>query len=267
MLSIRLGVVGWTLLTALSIGCGRSPDNGAPLAPADAIPPRAQVSSGELEEGVLFGVPRVNRPIPGFRITKTPVTNVEYRRCVEAGVCDKLASDVPSCEPQSPKLESDSAPVTCANAPQAQRYCKWVGGELPRPSQWLVAARGHHVQRFAWGNAPPSCEVAARVSFMSSWRDACCGRGCDVPAEVGMHARGDSPTGVSDILITPGELLRGETETMFSGCSSVDAICIVTGLEPGAIDYVLRLRDTNERSATPRAVDWSFRCVWEGGDK
>jgi len=83
---------------------------------------------------------------------------------------------------------------------------------------------------------------------------------------VGKHSSGASPTGVEDILITPGELLKGDKQAPFPACSQTDGHCVVFGADPGAIDAVQAFykvpagkNGTAARVVTGRA--YGFRCV------
>jgi len=83
---------------------------------------------------------------------------------------------------------------------------------------------------------------------------------------VGKHSTGASPSGIEDVLLTPGELLRGEKNGQFAACSRADGHCVVFGMDPGAIDGVQPFYKlpTDRAAAVPQVVTgraYGFRCV------
>jgi len=75
--------------------------------------------------------------LDGFWIDQTEVTNGQYQRCVEAGACDpprETSSDTRST------YYGDSAyddyPVVNVDWHQADSYCAWAGGRLPKEAEW-----------------------------------------------------------------------------------------------------------------------------------
>jgi formylglycine-generating enzyme required for sulfatase activity len=121
-----------------------------------------------------------------FWIDRTEVSNAQYRRCVEAGVCQ-----VPTtCDLGDPTYDDGSKkdhPVVCVNWSQARTYCEWAGARLPTEAQWEKAARGTDGRTYPWGDSQPDCNRAQYG-------------GCDgqtVP--VGSIAAGTSPYGALDI--------------------------------------------------------------------
>jgi len=83
---------------------------------------------------------------------------------------------------------------------------------------------------------------------------------------VGKHSTGASPSGVEDVLLTPGELLRGEEKGQFVPCSRAGGHCVVFGMDPGAIDGVQSFYKvpTDKAAAVARVVTgraYGFRCV------
>jgi serine/threonine-protein kinase len=88
--------------------------------------------------------------LAAFYIDQYEVTNALYRRCVEAGACQK-----PGCLETYEAKTKKNHPVVCVNWDQAKTYCEWRGGRLPTEAEWEKAARGTDGRMYPWGDAPP----------------------------------------------------------------------------------------------------------------
>jgi len=91
--------------------------------------------------------------LDGFWIDRTEVTNGQYRRCEEAGVCD------PPTESSSYTRDSyygdsayDDYPVIYVNWLRANTYCEWVEARLPTEAEWEYTARSPEGWTYPWGN-------------------------------------------------------------------------------------------------------------------
>ncbi len=261
--------IGWVAgLVLVPSACAEDSGSGRPRAPADAIPNAVVVAGGTLIEGTATGRIRKSRDASSFRIAKSLVTTGQYRRCVDSGACTRPALESGFCamgfasaalDGPTFELGDDAVPVTCTSLKQAAAFCRWVGGRLPNPAEWQLAARGPEVRRFSWGTTSPSCSEHWRIAF-SSASGACCGSECDNPAvgRVEMRAGGASPSGVMDVLSTRGELLAADKESPWPSCRDSARGCVVTGNAPGAIDVFLP-----GASMEDAALSAGFRCVWE----
>ena len=84
--------------------------------------------------------------LESFWIDQTEVTNAQYRKCVEAEVCEAAG-----CWDYS-LYNASNQPVVCVSWYQAQAYSEWVGGRLPTEAEWEYAACGPEERIYPWGN-------------------------------------------------------------------------------------------------------------------
>src|SRR5262249_33677122 len=141
--------------------------NSGPRRPAPGdIPQSIDVPPTKIVAGFANGRLRKTVDVLGFAMTTTPITVGQYARCVAAGACYAPASDeCTNDEAAPPALRStyvtgadgDGLVLTCATHAQASVYCAWVGGALPTPEEWLLAARGPDVHQYPWGDSVPTC--------------------------------------------------------------------------------------------------------------
>lgn len=113
--------------------------------------------------------------ISDFKMMTTEVTNSMYAECVRAG----------ECEDQPGEFTGKNRPKDSVDIRNADRFCRWVGGELPTEEEWLYAASAGRDVKYPWGNEEPTRE---RAQFTS--KDT---------AEVGSHPAGANPWGLHDM--------------------------------------------------------------------
>lgn len=149
--------------------------------------------------------------VTAFAISLHPVTQLQWRRCVEAGTCTPPAWDVDITTRDAgvnhPGFYSPATrpfvPVTGVMWEQAQRYCRSIGGRLPTLAEWELAARSTDRRYEPWGNDVPSCDTA-----YPQWCDDIGTPAYDqTPQPVGQRPRGRSPYGAHDMMVNVGELL------------------------------------------------------------
>jgi sulfatase modifying factor 1 len=98
--------------------------------------------------------------LDAFAISKFPVTNRDYRICVEANVLP------PPPFWSEPMFSDPEQPVVGVSWHEAVAYCNWLGErlgrivDLPSEAEWERAARGgREGALYPWGDDPPSARA------------------------------------------------------------------------------------------------------------
>ena len=96
-----------------------------------------------------------------FFIDKYEVSNADYQKCVDAGICQPIdyPENVTAYFYPDPD-EFENLPVFFATLEKAQAYCEWRGARLPTEIEWEKAARGTDGRIYPWGNSEPDCSLA-----------------------------------------------------------------------------------------------------------
>ena len=116
--------------------------------------------------------------VGAFELSRTPVTNAQYRRYVDAA-----GAPAPPHWPAP-----DDHPVTFVDWHEAGGFCTWAGGRLPADAEWEKAARGTDGRRYPWGDDDDPSRAAVGGGLK---------RGATSP--VGSHPAGASPYGLLDM--------------------------------------------------------------------
>ena len=139
--------------------------------------------------------------LDAFFIDKYEVTNIQYKRCVDIGVCqspEHAYSYAIVNYYDNPKF--DNYPVLYVDWNQAQTFCKWRGARLPTEAEWEKTARGTDGRIYPWGDEFNGsnlnfCDADCRFEWANkSYKD-----GYLDTAPVGTFTAGVSPYGAYDM--------------------------------------------------------------------
>jgi formylglycine-generating enzyme required for sulfatase activity len=185
------------------------------------------------------------------------VTNLRYRRCVEAGAC--APPEYSQCRYRSEAtpvgvtpghpLTRDEHPVVCINYAQAERFCRWAQGALPTEAEWERAAKGEEDRIFPWGNTWDAKRL--------KWGDP---DGFTSP--VGQFPDGASPYGVEDL----GGNVWEWAERLESLAGPAEAgTQVIRGGGYAAAPIAHRVTKRAPYDATRGYPNVGFRCVYRSG--
>ncbi len=105
---------------------------------------------------------RMTRPvrrvaIPTFELARSEITVAQYRRCVQARICQK---PVRASRCTWTLRNNDHMPMNCVTWHEARIYAKWAGARLPSEAEWEYAARSRGKNhKYPWGDTRPNCKL------------------------------------------------------------------------------------------------------------
>jgi serine/threonine-protein kinase len=126
--------------------------------------------------------------LDAYWMDKTEVTNLQYKQCVIAGICEVPTSGSSySIDTYYENVEYNNYPMLNVNWKMANKYCEWVGARLPTEAEWEKAARGLDGRQYPWGNNPPQSSLANYDQINGD------------TVQVGQFPEGASPYGIYDM--------------------------------------------------------------------
>jgi formylglycine-generating enzyme required for sulfatase activity len=154
-----------------------------------------EVPAGEFSMGAENG-DAPERPVravkvSAFAISIFEVTNQQYNRCVDAGVCR------PSAYSDDPEMAIPRYPVVGVSWSDAATYCAWGGMRLPTEAEWEKAARGVDGRLYPWGNEADCSKANYGVVRANNY--GCSGKNPGRLLAVGSYPSGASPYGAMDM--------------------------------------------------------------------
>jgi formylglycine-generating enzyme required for sulfatase activity len=244
------------VVVATGLACAKG--DKRPRGPtAEETPQAIAVAGGSMESGFATAPSRQSFTVAGFRITKSPITVAQYRACEGVGACPAARPETCSAKPAT----ADNEAANCVGSAGAAAYCSWVGGRVPTAAEWMLAARGPRVLRYAWGSTPPTCDQHPRGSLHRGPKSF--GTCENTSTATGLHPKGASPVGLEDVLLTEGELVAANPDAHSSACAPPYRGCVIYGLAPAAIDAVTPVIGHDDVEQVDHT--YSFRCAFEGG--
>lgn len=132
-------------------------------------------------------MPRHSVLLDAFDISRTEVTNAQYRAFIAATGRTKPRGFVGEDTWADASLNEGDQPVVGVTWFDAQAFAEWIGGSLPTEAQWERAARGTDARKYPWGDAPPNPHHA---NFARRQR---------APSAVGRYPEGASEEGALDL--------------------------------------------------------------------
>jgi serine/threonine-protein kinase len=125
--------------------------------------------------------PRHQITLPAFWLDKTPVTNAQFARFIQA------TGYTAEGDWQNYDADKDTHPVVAVTWADAQAYCRWAQKRLPTEAEWEYAARGTDGRKYPWGN---TWDKSRANSNESGHKNA---------TPVGAYPTGASPFGLLDM--------------------------------------------------------------------
>jgi formylglycine-generating enzyme required for sulfatase activity len=212
----------------------------APVKSADANPAKIQwikIPGGSFimgsDTGDMEG-PAHQVTLKPFQMSKSVVTNKQWKACVAAGKCEAINRDCLTL-PDHQVLDGDDQPAVCMTVEAADGFAEWAGGFIPTEAQWEYAARSAGKdQRYPWGNEKPSC---ARAVIHPADGSAGCGKNQSWP--VCSKPKGNTAQGLCDMVGNVSQWTKDLYKNTYAGAPTDGS----ARLDQGLNDRVIRGSD------------------------
>jgi serine/threonine-protein kinase len=188
----------------------------------------------------LYGEDNETRSLPGYWIDKTPVTNAEYAKFINA-TGHRIPEHWTEGKPPTGKEEH---PVVNISWQEATTYCRWAGKRLPTEEEWEKAARGVDGRIYPWGDEEPN---ERKCNYNRQTSDT---------TQVGRHSpQGDGPYGSVDMAGNVWEWINEwyDGDRNYRVLRGGSWISLVTNI---------RSTDRNKLGPAYKLRDVGFRCAY-----
>jgi formylglycine-generating enzyme required for sulfatase activity len=130
--------------------------------------------------------------VKSFYIDRTPVTNAEFKRFIDATHYHPKDDHNFLRDWRNGNYPEGWAnkPVTWVALEDARAYAAWAGKRLPHEWEWQYAAQGSDGRRYPWGDEWDAAVASAPARS----------RTLSIADDVGTHKAGGSPFGVMDLV-------------------------------------------------------------------
>jgi formylglycine-generating enzyme required for sulfatase activity len=161
-----------------------------------------------------------------FQMSKSAVTNKQWKACVAAGKCEALSRDCLTM-PDKQVLDGDDQPAVCMTVEAADGFAAWAGGFIPTEAQWEYAARSAGKdQRYPWGNEKPDC---TRAVIHPAGGAAGCGKNQSWP--VCSKPKGNTAQGLCDMVGNAEQWTKDLYKNTYVGAPTDGSARLDKGLE------------------------------------
>ena len=143
--------------------------------------------------------------LPGFRIARYPVTNLQFQAFIDDGGYrdDRWWRELRQPKPEASRWPQGNRPRTSVDWYEAIAFTRWLGARLglpegalrlPTEAEWERAARGAAGRVYPWGDEyrPGYANVDETIHKDGPWY-------LEQTTAVGVYPHGASPEGVADL--------------------------------------------------------------------
>jgi eukaryotic-like serine/threonine-protein kinase len=199
--------------------------------------------------------------LSAYYIDQYEVTNVAYKRCVDASICaPPKQSNAVLYSAYYGNPEFDDYPVVNVDWNMAKTYCEWRDARLPTEAEWEKAANGREGYIYPWGT-DISCN---RTNYFDGYK-YCVGS----TTKVGTYESGKSPYSVYDMAGNVSEWVNDWYDPIYYQSSpSLNPLGPDSGerrvLRGGSFnnrEHFLRIVGRNAYNPTDSYSDLGFRCA------